>query len=791
MAVTTSLATHKQTSEQPVTTSDKLQSPLSLQGRPYFLSFPRNKTTSCVQNVLCTFNVYAISTFCRNINHIENVPNSEENVTIYFSTQMVGMMETKAGRVEFLPRTTGLRKICLKASDCDSFTQKCYHITVLKNNPCESSQCHNGGQCVIFNGIEGFKCSCKYGYSGVLCETKIRPCIDNNPCRDNSTCIPLISEPFYKCLCLSGKTGVKCEIDEGYRDACKNSSRCKNSAACYLENQSESCICRLGYSGPTCSIEAHKNLSHPVHTGAKFTNVALPKSVICYVAFPCDVPFTVTKSMFNKPIVVPGHTDTTLYITNYELDHETSAAGIVHGVIEVVGFSPGSASICIDSVDTAWKSRIEDEICFNVQVVHGNYYKQNNDVPHFVNPSFETNSMFRCLVGDDCHLNMWAVNSIKERDCPVLKSEKNIGCSVFVLPPLNHTLSPCIYDVAVISNTATNDTLCFYLEGDGGVVFDRRCYIIEITASMRKGSCANDICFNGGFCDGHTTTKKCLCRTGFSGENCSSSNGIPQAANQQNVHHPLFGNMVLPTLVVCPLNDECKLQLLVTTKTEFEFGINADPSNIEIIEPEEHRVSEDFLITLAVVHRKVGSHQLCVNLTSKTSSLVTDTHCINIFSKNTVTVSTACSGDTVDDCRNPAALQFICADPTTAEYCRKSCNLCDVLRKDEIEELFLSPSPTNTSAFSCSPGLECHMMLYLRRGYNDICPEVIAEPTAGAFVSILNNSDCIECSVDVLIKLSLSHPGQRVQQCLHAIDNDFGVLEKRCFFLENVMHSST
>lgn len=55
------------------------------------------------------------------------------------------------------------------------------------------------------------------------------------------------------------------------------------------------------------------------------------------------------------------------------------------------------------------------------------------------------------------------------------------------------------------------------------------------------------------------------------------------------------------------------------TDFRFEFGINADPSNIEIIEPEEHRVSEDFLITLAVVHREVGSHQLCVNLTSKTS----------------------------------------------------------------------------------------------------------------------------------------------------------------------------
>lgn len=37
-----------------------------------------------------------------------------------------------------------------------------------------------------------------------------------------------------------------------------------------------------------------------------------------------------------------------------------------------------------------------------------------------------------------------------------------------------------------------------------------------------------------------------------------------------------------------------------------------------------------------------------------------------------------------------------------------------------ILQLFLPPSPTNTSSFSCSPGLECHMMLYLRRGYNDI-----------------------------------------------------------------------
>lgn len=51
--------------------------------------------------------------------------------------------------------------------------------------------------------------------------------------------------------------------------------------------------------------------------------------------------------------MVPGYTDTAIHIIKYELDHETLAGGIVHGFLEVVGFSLGSASICIDSVDTA------------------------------------------------------------------------------------------------------------------------------------------------------------------------------------------------------------------------------------------------------------------------------------------------------------------------------------------------------------------------------------------------------------------------------------------------------
>lgn len=48
----------------------------------------------------------------------------------------------------------------------------------------------------------------------------------------------------------------------------------------------------------------------------------------------------------------------------------------------------------------------------------------------------------------------------------------------------------------------------------------------------------------------------------------------------------------------------------------FNIDIKIDPSNIEIKEKEEVRVSKDFLVTLTIVHKHTGSDQLCLNLTS-------------------------------------------------------------------------------------------------------------------------------------------------------------------------------
>lgn len=55
------------------------------------------------------------------------------------------------------------------------------------------------------------------------------------------------------------------------------------------------------------------------------------------------------------------------------------------------------------------------------------------------------------------------------------------------------------------------------------MAFFHTCLYLNIkqNRSPEKGSCAGGLCYNGGFCDGHKSTKNCLCPLGFSGENCT------------------------------------------------------------------------------------------------------------------------------------------------------------------------------------------------------------------------------------------------------------------------------
>lgn len=72
------------------------------------------------------------------------------------------------------------------------------NIVTPEHNCPTAGACNHGGTC--FRD----KCCCPQGYTGVLCETKVIPCL-NRPCQNGGTC--LVKGLNYTCLCLPGKFG--------------------------------------------------------------------------------------------------------------------------------------------------------------------------------------------------------------------------------------------------------------------------------------------------------------------------------------------------------------------------------------------------------------------------------------------------------------------------------------------------------------------------------------------------------------------------------------------------------
>ncbi|XP_014644127.1 PREDICTED: lactadherin isoform X1 [Ceratotherium simum simum] len=82
---------------------------------------------------------------------------------------------------------------------------------------CDSSQCLNGGTCLLGQDDLPFYCLCPEGFTGLLCnETETGPCIPN-PCRNDAEC-HVIDDAHrgdvftqYVCRCARGYTGPHCE----------------------------------------------------------------------------------------------------------------------------------------------------------------------------------------------------------------------------------------------------------------------------------------------------------------------------------------------------------------------------------------------------------------------------------------------------------------------------------------------------------------------------------------------------------------------------------------------------
>nr|XP_034326148.1 uncharacterized protein LOC105319101 isoform X2 [Crassostrea gigas] len=573
----------------------------------------------------------------------------------------------------------------------------------------------------------------------IVDQCAIDPCLNNAYCQTEST-------GEFRCHCREGFWGKHCE--NGF---C-NQSYCKNDAVCFTSNGNRGCFCRLGLEGSNCALHINRDLTDTNENGGHFTHVGLIESVTCYISEPCTMPISITRNIHAMPVLEVGFSDKTLKVQTIDLDSSTHPGGIVHGTLTVVGYELGLKRICLDSVSNPRTARIEDEICFQINVTKGNILEPDEANPYFVNPTLPTTTVLQCVVNQQCYLNLWARNRVGIEKCPQLEVDKTIEDGVYIFPLRDSTNQPCVFESVILIDNVTDIQLCFSLpldsssENIANVQKDTRCYIIRLLPEVTvKGSCAGMSCYNEGFCDGSSPSSQCLCRSGFSEYNCSKDFGIAQAFNSCTSSQAKFGDVALPTLIRCPLFEICDIPFSVTDTSNLNsFNVTWNGTNFESVNISLSQMSgsRDFTGNAVVVHNATGKHEFCLTLG------------IRAYAYDSV----CC---------------FVLTEPAIVPQL-----------PDNRQSLFISPSPSNNSEFSCTAGQPCHVTFRTSTGDDQNCPEL--QNRSRMPVHIFTALSPNECQRDVLIESQNSTQGTE-KYCFQTSSS--GILgEVRCMTIHFENH---
>ncbi|XP_065944198.1 uncharacterized protein [Magallana gigas] len=464
------------------------------------------------------------------------------------------------------------------------------------------------------------------------------------------------------------------------------------------------------------------------------------------------MPISITKNIHAMPALEIGFSDKTLKVQSMDLDSSTQAGGIVYGTLTVVGHELGLKRICLDSVANPRTGRIEDEICFQINVTTGDILEPDETNPYFVNPTLPTSTILQCVVNQQCYLNLWARNRVGVEKCPQLEVDKTIEDGVYIFPLRDAINQPCVFESVILIDNVTDLQLCFSLPLDSSSEYianaqkDTRCYIIRVLPKVTvKGSCAGMSCYNEGFCDGSSPSSQCLCRSGFSDYNCSKDFGIAQAFNSCTSSQAKFGDVALPTLIRCPLLENCDIPFSVTDTSNLNsFYVTWNGTNFDSVNISRSQMSgsRDFTGNAVVVHNATGKHEFCLTLGIR--GYVYDSVCC-----------------------------FILTEP-------------DIVPQlpDNGQSLFISPSPSNNSEFSCTAGQPCHVIFRTSKGDDQNCPEL--HDRSRMSVHIFTALSPNECQRDVLIESQNSTQGTE-KYCFQTSSS--GILgEVRCMTIHFENH---
>ncbi|XP_067673802.1 uncharacterized protein [Haliotis asinina] len=157
---------------------------------------------------------------------------------------------------------------------CENPFEKAPNGECTEKDFCSPSPCNtnNTERCDKLTG--GYRCVCKSGYEGSLCQHNIDDCA-SKPCV-HGTCVDRVTT--FSCQCDDGWTGPTCTADIV---DCKNQCPTDKTERCVDLNQDYRCECKPGYTGKNCTELINECDSLPCMHGGTCVDLLADYSCNC------------------------------------------------------------------------------------------------------------------------------------------------------------------------------------------------------------------------------------------------------------------------------------------------------------------------------------------------------------------------------------------------------------------------------------------------------------------------------------------------------------------------------